>query len=283
MDADNHDATRTTAVFSGGQTVRNSPVLLCMAVGAILGMPCRAPGQDTYANVHGMFGDRVMGQSLTPKTQTRLGGGIATGSAGEFLGRGRVEGMRFPDMPWQYPVGVVPLPDVQPRSFANMIPWGLLPRPLPMRASQPSSGEGEAIPIVKPNEVESQPTPAPQPEQWFREPAADANSPTNGGTTVPSAGNAGASQPGKSAFAASLGDSNAAATASFRPGAPMQRLSNVSLTMENDTVVLRGRVATEHDRQLAEILTRFEPGVWQVRNEVTVVPRATSTAALGDR
>jgi osmotically-inducible protein OsmY len=50
----------------------------------------------------------------------------------------------------------------------------------------------------------------------------------------------------------------------------IQRLSPITVTLEDDTAILRGRVATEHDRQLVELLTRFEPGIWQVKNELTV-------------
>lgn len=269
---------------NGGWIVRNSSILVWLVMGTVLGITCRASGQDIYGNVHGMFGDRVMGQTLSPTARSNLRGGIVKGPSGEFLGRGRIEGMRFPDMPWQYPVGVQPLPDVQPRSFVNIIPWGLLPRPLPLRAGESSVSEGETRAAV-PREVE--PQPAPQPEQWFREPTSESTSPGTpaGESSVsPAASGAGyaAVVPARRiAVAVSPGAVGAEATAASSLNGQIQRLSQVTIVMENDTAVLRGQVAAEHDRQLAEILTKFEPGVWQVRNEVTVTPSAASIARVG--
>ncbi len=266
--------------------MRISRPLLCMVLGVLLAVPGPAPGQDIYGNVHGMFGDRVIGQSLSPRAGN-LGGGIATGPAGQFLGRGRVEGMRFPDMPWQYPVGVVPLPEVQPRSFVNAIPWGLLPRPLPLRAGQSSSSAAETTPATGPSEMRSPPAATPQPEQWFREPTGTTNSPvstpTSRGLTANGVSSAGVPQLRRIALAVpQIGATSTDAAAGIRPSAQIQRLSEVTITMENDTAVLRGRVATEHDRQLAEILARFEPGIWQVRNNLTVAPLAASSATVGE-
>jgi len=45
---------------------------------------------------------------------------------------------------------------------------------------------------------------------------------------------------------------------------------NLVVTVENQTVVLGGTVATERDRRLAEALVRMEPGVRDVRNEILV-------------
>lgn len=263
--------------------MRKSPAILWLVVGMALGITCQAPGQDIYGNVHGMFGDRVMGQTLSPKAQSRVNSGIATGPSGEFLGRGRTAGMRFPDMPWQYPVGVQPLPDVQPRSFVNIIPWGLLPRPLPLRAGESSGSEGETR-ATGPGEIES--PRAPQPEQWFREPAGGSTSlgtPANENTSPTSggAGNAVVVVPARRTPVALSPAAGAPTTPPVATNVQVQRLSRVTIVMENDTAVLRGQVATEHDRQLAEILTKFEPGVWQVRNEVTVVPSAASIATSG--
>lgn len=247
-------------------------------------MTYEASGQDIYGNVHGMFGDRVMGQTLSPTARSNLRGGIVKGPSGEFLGRGRTEGMRFPDMPWQYPVGVQPLPDVRPRSFVNIIPWGLLPRPLPLRAGESSVSEGETR-AAAPREVE--PQPAPQPEQWFREPASESTSrgtpagESSGSRAASGAGYATVVPARRIAIAVSPGTVGAGATAPVSPNVQVQRLSQVTIAMENDTAVLRGRVATEHDRQLAEILATFEPGVWQVRNEVSVAPSAASVARSG--
>jgi osmotically-inducible protein OsmY len=47
-------------------------------------------------------------------------------------------------------------------------------------------------------------------------------------------------------------------------------LQPADVVLEGSTVVLRGGVATEYDRALAEQLARLEPGVWRVRNELVV-------------
>lgn len=44
----------------------------------------------------------------------------------------------------------------------------------------------------------------------------------------------------------------------------------IEVESQGATVVLRGTVATEHDRNLAEQLVRLEPGVSAVRNELTL-------------
>ena len=47
----------------------------------------------------------------------------------------------------------------------------------------------------------------------------------------------------------------------------------VQVVVQGDTAVLRGQVASAHDRLLAEQLARFEPGVWQIKNELTVAAK----------
>jgi hypothetical protein len=51
------------------------------------------------------------------------------------------------------------------------------------------------------------------------------------------------------------------------------------LTLEGRTAVLRGKVASEDDRQLAEALVRMEPAVLDVRNELVVDASATTATA----
>ncbi len=42
----------------------------------------------------------------------------------------------------------------------------------------------------------------------------------------------------------------------------------INVAVENNVVVLRGTVADDHDRDLAEALVRLSPGVYSVRNEL---------------
>ena len=46
--------------------------------------------------------------------------------------------------------------------------------------------------------------------------------------------------------------------------------SPVTVVAQNGTVTLRGTVASEHARAVAERLVRLEPGVWKVNNELVV-------------
>ena len=47
---------------------------------------------------------------------------------------------------------------------------------------------------------------------------------------------------------------------------------NIQVSMNGDTVVLRGTVPRERDRRQAEGLIRLTPGVRDVRNEIVVRP-----------
>jgi osmotically-inducible protein OsmY len=59
-------------------------------------------------------------------------------------------------------------------------------------------------------------------------------------------------------------------TARLEKSKAIQKRSPISVTMQRDTAILRGRVATEHDRDLAAAMLMLEPGVGQVQNELVV-------------
>jgi hypothetical protein len=46
--------------------------------------------------------------------------------------------------------------------------------------------------------------------------------------------------------------------------------NNIKVAVENNVVVLRGKVAGEHERDLAEMLVRLSPGVYNVQNDLQV-------------
>jgi len=54
--------------------------------------------------------------------------------------------------------------------------------------------------------------------------------------------------------------------------------SPVEVSIESGTAILRGVVATDHDRRLAERMARLQPGIRQVENQLTVTPPAESPA-----
>lgn len=60
----------------------------------------------------------------------------------------------------------------------------------------------------------------------------------------------------------------------------LTKLGPIEASLEDRTVVLRGTVATEADRQLAEGLARLEPEAMAVRNELVVGLAGTTVEAL---
>jgi hypothetical protein len=46
--------------------------------------------------------------------------------------------------------------------------------------------------------------------------------------------------------------------------------ANIRVEVAGNTVILRGRVADDDERRLVEGMVRLEPGVHEVRNELTV-------------
>lgn len=54
--------------------------------------------------------------------------------------------------------------------------------------------------------------------------------------------------------------------------------SPIEVAFEQGTAILRGVVATEHDRALAEQMARLEPGIRQVQNQLTVSQPTTPPA-----
>ena len=58
----------------------------------------------------------------------------------------------------------------------------------------------------------------------------------------------------------------------------IQTRSPVDVSIGSGTAILRGVVATEHDRVLAEWLARLEPGIRRVDNQLTVAPPAAGPA-----
>jgi hypothetical protein len=54
--------------------------------------------------------------------------------------------------------------------------------------------------------------------------------------------------------------------------APIQWSQPFEVSIEGRTAVLRGAVATARDRELAEALVQFEPGISDVQNDLQIVP-----------
>jgi len=56
-------------------------------------------------------------------------------------------------------------------------------------------------------------------------------------------------------------------------------LSGLDVSVVGGTAVLRGKVATDLDRDLAEQLTRLEPGIWKIENQIEVAAGTNPNSA----
>jgi hypothetical protein len=273
-----------------GLIKRKGRLTCCLILGGVLAIDSPAKGQPPYAEVHGMFGDRVFGQPVNPRPGT-LRGGIVTTPSGQFLGRGGSGNLMFPNMPWhypnmfwQYPAAAPPLPAVrlevgEPPSNRSL----LRPAPTPPeRSGEVLVPAPPTLPEPSPTEPQLLPT-EPPPDQWFRSPPAGTPDSSDVPARVPviRSSAVGVVRPPtlEPTFAAPPARGLAAAVADeLRRSTQIRKLSPIGVTLDGEKAILRGQVASEHDRQLAELLVRFEPGIWQVQNELTVVEQATTAA-----
>jgi len=224
----------------------------------ILGIPALGFAQGTYSGkvVYGRFGPRVLGETLQSPV-VRPDRGIARDAYGNFLGRNRdYPGKLFSSTPRpmtsRIPVAPGPGPEV-------------VPEPLPEAPARPdewlrSRGPGaEAVPEAPAGSVPESGVP-----------------PNAGGRIAPAAASPVAVSFAPSQPARSPADGIAAV---LRVAPQITASSTIRVTVQNETAILRGEVATPHDRELAENLARFEPGIWDVKNELVVRSAANVAAA----
>ncbi len=281
-----------------------------VVLGSVLGLLAAEPTPGLAqvvprATVPGMFGERVLRQPLAPRgSLSRLDRpGLARSSSGMFLGRDAASGsLMFPGMPWQYqgpepwPPGVVPLGTfLQGPAAAPIGPPRRVERQ-PAR-QQAIPGEGEVAPAVIP-ELPAAPA---GPDQWLRTMGGMAPAPTpvaslaaaaptavsSPATTAPAAAPAPRPMPPpiQLGFAPprSFEDAGTAVAQLIGRIPQIEKRSAITVSLENDTAVLRGRVATERDRLLVENIARFHPGIWNVRNELVVEDQPAPAAKSSGR
>jgi len=240
---------------------------MILACGLSLGFASGGRAQESAAGkvVYGMFGPRVLGQTLQSPVQ-RPDRGIARDAYGNFLGVNRAySGRRFPE------------PGV--RSVA--------PEPRPI-FREPETPREPEIPPERPS----------RPDEWLRTEGgeAEASPPPwrmdEGGSDSASLdrGGTGSRFSGARNVMVSLpSDVTAADPLAGRIARLLERMpqimkrSPIRVTVVGETAILRGRVASNHDRELAENLVRLEPGIWEVRNELLVEesPRVAAAPATG--
>jgi len=242
---------------------------LAVALLAMLG-----PGEDARAqarrsaygpesNVPSRFGSRTLGWPVYPKPRD-FGGGGAFGPRPN-LGRG-FQARR----PYTFADGIEPMPVVPGEGF-----WNDFPR---ASALGPETGLGRSQPNGQaPQALGPEGQPAGQgdstgggerSEVWFRQPPEVGANQSAIGMQSP----AGASPRGYRQRSLPIGwyRTDAALAERIRRTLKSRFRSPLEVSIDDETVVLRGTVATEHDRKLAALVARFEPRVRFVRNELTV-------------
>jgi len=206
--------------------MRTRPALSIIAI-LLLGNAAGGLAQQVNGRAYfRMFGDRVLGEPVRP-AKSRFGGGILTGPAGEFVGRGRPGGgMAFSPSPWQYG-GLTARPQVVPPLPAPSAPSPTGP-PAGRVATRSATSAGSPVVAQRPSALHVD------------------------------------FAPGRPQYRA---DEH---VAGLIARSPIRRRSPITVTIEGQTATLRGRVASQEDRMLAEDLALMEPGISQVRNELVV-------------
>jgi hypothetical protein len=250
----------------------------------------------------GMFGDRTLGQSLSPRPST-FGGQIQTAPSGAFLYIGNQGTAGGFATPWRQIDPLVVLESVSPP------PGG---RPLPIVEVTPplvSPATTVLPPEYLPPEVfaAEQPATASPTETGTRNNAGGANNPGGTNNTAPTGqatnaaptGQTPAASPGNaprttaivalSAEASPAASASPAPTASFVRSARLsERLTriargqnllagqDINVYLSNHVALLQGTVRAVGDRVLLANIVNLEPSVWQINNRLTVErPAAT--------
>jgi len=251
---------------------------------AAIGLACGASlwatpgwGQDAAATApamsYGMFGPRTLGAPISPQPRTMF-----PGDPRDRLGKNFGIGMGGP-------ISAAADRDVRnliPRAPSNPLsPAYQAEQALTTQAIR--SGVRSALPEMAPGfvpEMPEQPGLA-GPEQPALEGELPPAQPMRGDAQSQPIRGKGESQPMRGPSPVSRAASRAAPVADYSDATArtildaLQRgmgdsAARVRVGMAGETAVLQGRVPTAHDRLLAEELSRLEPGVWNVRNELTV-------------
>jgi hypothetical protein len=213
--------------------------------------------------IYGMFGPRVQGVPLTPGGSSAFGqSGLVRGPSGDFVGRSAyAPTMAFPGQPWQYPWATY---QSYP-AFLGPMPVEVLNGGMATQPPAPLPPQPEAQP-----QPEAPPQPAPtQPPAGPVQPMREIGPPQT--STAPAAGEPSPVTILVGFHPAEPGSAPAQAVAKLiQHLSEIKKLTPVTVTMQGDTAILRGRVASDHDRALAESIALLEPGIWNVRNELWV-------------
>jgi hypothetical protein len=235
-----------------------------------------------------MFGDRVFGEPLRPRPRTFAGYSMRS-YEGSFLGRGvDVPSRMFKS--FRSPEERSPLPPP-----ARMWAEGLQPPaevevaagPTETTAAQPLQPQPAGLQPGESGPDNSRPDASgpEQPDIWFRSPPGTSDtgaaidgvsSDSLGALTPPSTTGPGYVRPLSTQYAAGFSGSG---TGPVGPRADLSaRLTRsladrvrapISVSLQDGTAILQGKVAQSHDRTVAGLLILMEPGVRKVDNRLT--------------
>ncbi len=253
---------------------------LLLALLATVALPV-AGQKDAYAQLgpgkiqsRGMFGNRALGETVRPRPRTFAGFSMRSWE-GSFLGRGaEVPSRMFKS--YRSPQERSPLP-APARLWAEELRPPVVVEVVEATVGQPVEPEPAGL---EPRELGPE-----QPDIWFRSPpgSSDAGAAADG---VP-AGQIGDLPPPVMTgprFVRPLSTQYVVGftregTGPIRPRADLSMRitrslahrvrSPISVSLEDGTAILRGKVAKSHDRTLAGLLILMEPGIWKVDNRLT--------------
>ena len=231
--------------------------LLAVGMGATVFSPHLRAQQPQP--VYGTFGQRTLTDTLRPQRGPSLftGGSLMRGPSGNFYGiNANYDGAMFRGMPWQYS-----RPPVQ--GFDLSLPGVVVTLP-------PPQGAAEVAPAPEP--------PSLVPSSPVQPPLAPMRVPAGApvGPAAPTSGAASVATPQWTLAAVGLPAtaSSSAAAAKVQQQlshiAQIRKLTPITVTSQGDATVLRGAVASQYDRTLAEDIARLQPGIDLVVNELTV-------------
>lgn len=256
-------------------------------------------GQAPPTVTRTMFGPRVFGRPLQPAS-TRFDGGLEIGPVGDFIGRGPAAGrMMFDSSPSAYGSAYRAVPGFDERLPGTGYMEGVVPPPQLMApTTAPATPLTETPTPLTPMPMTPTTPPAtpaaPGADQWLRTSGAN-YTPTNGApvaaTAVPTP-----EAPVAAARIAPLPPQMQVGFSVPTASQPaervqgllssigrIQKLSPITVSVENGTAVLRGRVATAEDRALAGTIAAMQPGISDVRNEISVGTQTGRTPATRQR
>jgi hypothetical protein len=236
---------------------------------------------DAMAQSGGMFGPRVTGGTLQPGRSSQFNNGLQTAPGGSFTGAGRPNGPAMFATPWRQ---AYPSPPSYSTPVYALFPNGQTAIVVPggeMLAPGAAASANGTLPTA------AQPPATAQPPIAVQAPAAGA--PAEGAT--PAGGESAAVAPPPPAVQLTTASTASAGEADgYLPGVSA-RLTHIArgrgiaapagirVSLVNGTAVLRGEVATPHDRSLLANLAGLEPGIGRISNELTVASQGPPPGA----